>query len=183
MNQFTYYNPVKLVFGKESLEQLNDMVKAYSNGNKVLLTYGGGSIKKTGLYDKVMEKLSGFEVFELAGIEPNPRVETVRKGVEIVKENVIDFIVAVGGGSVIDGTKLIAAASKYDGDAWDIVTRKAEVKDAVPFGTVLTLSATGSEMNSGSVITNWETNEKLGWGSPLVFPKFSLLNQIGRAHV
>ncbi|ARQ06452.1 Alcohol dehydrogenase YqhD, Fe-dependent ADH family [Macrococcoides canis] len=176
MNQFTFYNPVKLVFGKESLEQLNDMVKAYSNGNKVLLTYGGGSIKKTGLYDKVMEKLSDFEVFELAGIEPNPRVETVRKGVEIVKENAIDFIVAVGGGSVIDGTKLIAAASKYDGDAWDIVTRKAEVKDAVPFGTVLTLSATGSEMNSGSVITNWETNEKLGWGSPLVFPKFSLLN-------
>ncbi|UTH12268.1 iron-containing alcohol dehydrogenase [Macrococcoides canis] len=176
MNQFTFYNPVKLVFGKESLEQLNDMVKAYSNGNKVLLTYGGGSIKKTGLYDKVMEKLSDFEVFELAGIEPNPRVETVRKGVEIVKENAIDFIVAVGGGSVIDGTKLIAAASKYDCDAWDIVTRKAEVKDAVPFGTVLTLSATGSEMNSGSVITNWETNEKLGWGSPLVFPKFSLLN-------
>lgn len=176
MNQFTFYNPVKLVFGKESLEQLNDMVKAYSNGNKVLLTYGGGSIKKTGLYDEVMEKLSDFEVFELAGIEPNPRVETVRKGVEIVKAHDIDFIVAVGGGSVIDGTKLIAAASKYDGDAWDIVTRKAQVNDAVPFGTVLTLSATGSEMNSGSVITNWETNEKLGWGSPLVFPKFSLLN-------
>ncbi|MGZ9848583.1 iron-containing alcohol dehydrogenase [Macrococcus psychrotolerans] len=176
MNQFTFYNPVKLVFGKESLEQLNDMVKAYSNGNKVLLTYGGGSIKKTGLYDEVMEKLSDFEVFELAGIEPNPRVETVRKGVEIVKAHNIDFIVAAGGGSVIDGTKLIAAASKYDGDAWDIVTRKAQVDDAVPFGTVLTLSATGSEMNSGSVITNWETNEKLGWGSPLVFPKFSLLN-------
>lgn len=162
MNQFTFYNPVKLVFGKESLEQLSDMVKSFSNGNKVLLTYGGGSIKRTGLYDKVMERLSDFEVFELAGIEPNPRVETVRKGVEIVKEKQIDFIVAVGGGSVIDGTKLIAAAGKCEGDAWDIVTRKAEVKDAVPFGTVLTLSATGSEMNSGSVITNWETKEKLG---------------------
>lgn len=176
MNDFTFYNPTQLVFGKTSTDQLADKIKQFTNGKKILITYGGGSIKRTGLYDRVMRLLAEFEVFELAGIEPNPRVETVRKGVQIVKENHIDFIVAIGGGSVIDGTKLISAASKLDNDPWDIVTKKAEVKDAVPFGVILTLAATGSEMNAGSVITNWETNEKLGWGSPFVFPKFSLLN-------
>ncbi|RXK18730.1 iron-containing alcohol dehydrogenase [Macrococcus sp. DPC7161] len=176
MNDFTFYNPTQLVFGKTSTDQLADKIKQFTNGKKILITYGGGSIKRTGLYDRVMKLLAEFEVFELAGIEPNPRVETVRKGVQIVKENHIDFIVAIGGGSVIDGTKLISAASKLDNDPWDIVTKKAEVKDAVPFGVILTLAATGSEMNAGSVITNWETNEKLGWGSPFVFPKFSLLN-------
>lgn len=176
MNDFTFYNPTQLVFGKTSTDQLADKIKQFTNGKKILITYGGGSIKRTGLYDRVMKLLADFEVFELAGIEPNPRVETVRKGVQIVKENQIDFIVAIGGGSVIDGTKLISATSKIDNDPWDIVTKKAEVKDAVPFGVILTLAATGSEMNAGSVITNWATNEKLGWGSPFVFPKFSLLN-------
>lgn len=176
MNDFTFYNPTQLVFGKTSTDQLADKIKQFTNGKKILITYGGGSIKRTGLYDRVMKLLADFEVFELAGIEPNPRVETVRKGVQIVKENQIDFIVAIGGGSVIDGTKLISAASKIDNDPWDIVIKKAEVKDAVPFGVILTLAATGSEMNAGSVITNWATNEKLGWGSPFVFPKFSLLN-------
>ena len=118
------------------------------------------------------------EVFELAGVEPNPRITTVRKGVEICNKEGIEFILAVGGGSVIDCTKVIAAGAKYDGDAWDISDKKIAVQEALPFGTVLTLAATGSEMNSGSVITNWETNEKYGWGSPVTFPKFSILDPV-----
>jgi alcohol dehydrogenase YqhD (iron-dependent ADH family) len=117
-------------------------------------------------------------IHELSGVEPNPRISTVRKGVDICKKEQIDFILAVGGGSVIDCTKAIAAGAKYDGDAWDLVTKKAFATDALPFGTVLTLAATGSEMNSGSVITNWETNEKYGWGSPFTFPKFSILDPV-----
>jgi alcohol dehydrogenase len=120
----------------------------------------------------------GTQVYELSGVEPNPRISTARKGVEICKNEGIDFLLAVGGGSVIDCTKLIAAGAKYEGDAWDLVVKKAVVKDALPFGTVLTLAATGSEMNSGSVITNWETNEKYGWGSPFTFPKFSILDPV-----
>jgi alcohol dehydrogenase YqhD (iron-dependent ADH family) len=118
----------------------------------------------------------GATVTELSGVEPNPRLTTVKRGVELAKENDVDVLLAVGGGSVIDCTKAIAAGAKYDGDVWDLITKKAEVKDTLPFGTVLTLAATGSEMNSGSVITNWETNEKYGWGSPLNFPKFSILD-------
>lgn len=176
MNNFSFYNPTKLIFGKGQSEQLKQEVPKY--GKKVLLVYGGGSIKRSVLYDNVMNQLNaiGAEVHELSGVEPNPRLSTVHKGIDIVKTNGIEFLLAVGGGSVIDATKAIAAGSKYDGDFWDIVTRKAEVVDALPFGTVLTLAATGSEMNSGSVITNWETNEKYGWGSPLVFPKFSILD-------
>ncbi len=120
----------------------------------------------------------GVKVFELSGVEPNPRISTVRKGVEICKQKKIDFLLAVGGGSVIDCTKAIAVGAKYDGDPWDIITKKAAVMEALPLGTVLTLAATGSEMNSGSVITNWETNEKYGWGSPYVFPKFSILDPV-----
>ncbi|WP_414054086.1 iron-containing alcohol dehydrogenase [Macrococcus equi] len=176
MNDFTFQNPTTLVFGKTSTDQLPQMIEKFTEGKNILLTYGGGSIKKSGLYDRVIKLLDGYNIYELAGIEPNPRLSTVKKGVQIVKENKIDFILAVGGGSVIDGTKLIAAASTTDVDPWDIVTRKASVERAIPFGTILTISATGSEMNSGSVITNWETNEKLGWGSPHVYPKFSLLN-------
>ncbi|MCH1625487.1 iron-containing alcohol dehydrogenase [Ferdinandcohnia quinoae] len=178
MNNFTYYNPTKLIFGKGQVEQLKVEVPQY--GKKVLLVYGGGSIKRNGLYDQVLAQLHevGTVVFELAGVEPNPRLSTVRKGIEICKKEGIEFILAVGGGSVIDCTKAIAAGSKYDGDVWDFMTRKAAAKDALPFGTVLTLAATGSEMNSGSVITNWETNEKYGWGSPHVFPKFSILDPV-----
>ncbi|KAA1042565.1 iron-containing alcohol dehydrogenase [Macrococcus equipercicus] len=176
MNSFTFYNPTQLVFGKDSIEKLPAMINQFTSGTKVLITYGGGSIKRTGLYDRVIGLLEGFEVFELEGIEPNPRLSTVKKGVQLVKDNNIDFILAIGGGSVIDGTKLISAASTIDEDPWKIVTREVTPTAAVPFGTILTIAATGSEMNSGSVITNWETNEKLGWGSPLVFPKFSLLN-------
>ena len=176
MNDFTFYNPTKLIFGKGQVEQLKELVPQY--GKKVLVVYGGGSIKRNGLYDQVMSVLKGIdsEVFELSGVEPNPRLSTVRRGVEIAKEKDIDFILAVGGGSVIDCTKAIAAGAKYDGDAWDLVTKKAFAKEALPFGTVLTLAATGSEMNAGSVITNWETNEKYGWGSPVTFPQFSILD-------
>jgi alcohol dehydrogenase len=145
-----------------------------------LLVYGGGSIKRNGLYDQTVALLKGanLEVFELSGVEPNPRISTVRKGVELCKQEGIDFLLAVGGGSVIDCTKAIAAGAKYDGDAWDIVTKKAFAQEALPLGTVLTLAATGSEMNAGSVITNWETKEKYGWGSPAVMPKFSILDPV-----
>ncbi|WP_409295093.1 iron-containing alcohol dehydrogenase [Peribacillus sp. SCS-26] len=175
MINFAFKNPVKLIFGRDQLEQLKNEIPQY--GKKVLLVYGGGSIKRSGLYDKVVNYLKEIdvEVSELSGVEPNPRLSTVRKGVEICKQEGIDFLLAVGGGSVIDCTKAIAAGAKYDGDAWDIVIKKAEVKAALPFGTVLTLAATGSEMNAGSVITNWETQEKYGWGSPLTFPQFSIL--------
>ncbi|WML59251.1 iron-containing alcohol dehydrogenase [Neobacillus sp. PS2-9] len=178
MENFTFWNPTKLIFGKGQLEQLKKEIPVY--GKKVLLVYGGGSIKKSGLYDNVQALLQeiGAEVFELSGVEPNPRIATARKGVEICKKEGIEFLLAVGGGSVIDCTKLIAAGAKYDGDAWDLVIKKAFAREALPFGTVLTLAATGSEMNAGSVITNWETNEKYGWGSPVTFPKFSILDPV-----
>lgn len=178
MQNFTFWNPTKLIFGKGQLEQLKNEIPRY--GKKVLVVYGGGSIKRSGLYDKVFNLLNEMDaqVFELPGVEPNPRITTARKGVEICKNEGIDILLAVGGGSVIDCTKLIAAGAKYNGDAWDLVTRKATVNEALPFGTVLTLAATGSEMNSGSVITNWETNEKYGWGSPFTFPKFSILDPV-----
>ncbi|MGQ4667137.1 iron-containing alcohol dehydrogenase [Metabacillus halosaccharovorans] len=178
MENFTYFNPTKLIFGKGQVEQLEAEVPKY--GRNVLLVYGGGSIKRNGLYDQVVEILnkSNLQLFELAGVEPNPRLSTVHRGVEICKEENIDFILAVGGGSVIDCTKAIAAGAKYEGDAWDIVTKKHIPTEALPFGTVLTIAATGSEMNSGSVITNWETKEKYGWGSPLTFPKFSILDPV-----
>jgi alcohol dehydrogenase len=176
MQNFTYWNPTKLIFGKNQLEQLKTEIPQY--GNNVLLVYGGGSIKRNGLYDQVIATLMDLEVnvFELSGVEPNPRISTARKGVEICKREGIDFILAVGGGSVIDCTKLIAAGAKYEGDAWDLVVKKAFAHEALPFGTILTLAATGSEMNSGSVITNWETQEKYGWGSPVTFPRFSILD-------
>lgn len=178
MQNFTFWNPTKLIFGTGQLEQLKSEIPHY--GKKVLVVYGGGSIKRSGLYDKVINLLNeiGAQVFELPGVEPNPRITTARKGIDICKYEGIDVLLAVGGGSVIDCTKLIAAGAKYDGDAWDLVTRKAAVTEALPFGTVLTLAATGSEMNSGSVITNWETNEKYGWGSPFTFPKFSILDPV-----
>lgn len=178
MDNFTYMNPTKLIFGKGQVEQLKVEIPVY--GKKILLVYGGGSIKRNGLYAQVMRELNeiGATVIELDGIEPNPRLSTAQKGADLCKEHQIDFILAVGGGSVLDCTKLIAAGAKYDGDAWDIVTREHIPTDALPYGTVLTLAATGSEMNSGSVITNWETKEKRGWGSPFVYPKFSILDPV-----
>ncbi|MCM3220875.1 iron-containing alcohol dehydrogenase [Bacillus cereus] len=178
MQNFVFRNPTKLIFGKGQLQQLKTEIPQF--GKKVLLVYGGGSIKRNGIYDNVISILKDInaEVFELTGVEPNPRVSTVKKGIQICKENGVEFILAVGGGSVIDCTKAIAAGSKYDGDVWDIVTKKTFANEALPFGTVLTLAATGSEMNAGSVITNWETNEKYGWGSPVTFPQFSILDPV-----
>ncbi|MDZ3956777.1 iron-containing alcohol dehydrogenase [Bacillus thuringiensis] len=178
MQNFVFRNPTKLIFGKGQLEQLKTEIPQF--GKKVLLVYGGGSIKRNGIYDNVISILKDInaEVFELTGVEPNPRVSTVKKGIQICKENGVEFILAVGGGSVIDCTKAIAAGSKYDGDVWDIVMKKTFANEALPFGTVLTLAATGSEMNAGSVITNWETNEKYGWGSPVTFPQFSILDPV-----
>jgi len=176
MIPFRYHNPTELYFGRGMLETLRKLVPSY--GRNVLLVYGGGSIKKNGLYDLVLQELSaaGAAVHELGGVEPNPRLSTVHRGVDMCKTERIDFILAVGGGSVIDCVKAIAVGAKIDFDVWDVITRKASAPDALPFGTVLTLAATGSEMNSGSVITNWETKEKVGWGSAHTFPKFSILD-------
>ncbi|RAS73375.1 iron-containing alcohol dehydrogenase [Priestia endophytica] len=178
MENFTYHNPTKLIFGKNQLNVLPEELKNY--GKNVLLVYGGGSIKRNGLYDKVVSLLNDAEasIFELAGVEPNPRLSTVRTGIEICQNEKIDFLLAVGGGSVIDCTKAIAAGASYDGDVWDIINKKVTATKALPFGTVLTLAATGSEMNPDSVITNWETNEKYVWGSEVTHPKFSILDPV-----
>lgn len=176
MENFIYYNPTKLMFGKGQLEGLKSELARY--GKRVLLVYGGGSIKKNGLYDNVFSALNEAEaeVFELSGVEPNPRLTTVKKGIDICQNEKIDFLLAVGGGSVIDCTKAIAAGAEYDGDVWDIISKKTTAQKALPFGTVLTLAATGSEMNPDSVITNWETNEKYVWGSSVTHPAFSILD-------
>lgn len=176
LDHFTYYNPTKLIFGQGQLDALADEVPKY--GLKVLLVYGGGSIKQNGIYDKVMAKLNGItaEVTELSGVEPNPRVETVRNGIEICKTKGIEFLLAVGGGSTIDCTKAIAAGVKADGDIWDIITKKVPVDGALPFGTVLTIAGTGSEMNAGFVLTHTAINEKRGITPAITFPKFSILD-------
>ena len=176
MNDFIYSNPVKVYFGKDQLKNLG---KELSNhGKRVLLTYGGGSIKKTGLYDKVIAEIekNGLEVFELSGIEPNPRIDSVRKGGQMCKDNQIDVILAVGGGSTIDASKWIAAAACVDFDPWDFFSQNKQVEKALPLVTVLTLAATGSEMNQGGVISNPETQDKIGRGSPLLMPKASVLD-------
>ncbi|MBE7683523.1 MULTISPECIES: iron-containing alcohol dehydrogenase [Paenibacillus] len=178
MKSFQFYNPTRLIFGKGQLEALKTEVPKY--GKRVLLVYGGGSIKRSGLYDQVIGLLKeiGAEVTELAGVEPNPRLSTVHKGVDLCKTKDIELILAVGGGSVLDCAKAIAVGAKYDGDMWDFAQRKAVAQDALPLGTVLTMAATGSEMNSGSVITNQDTQEKLGWGSAYSFPAFSILDPV-----
>ncbi|MBD3918326.1 iron-containing alcohol dehydrogenase [Paenibacillus sp. PR3] len=176
MRPFVYHNPTKLYFGDQSLRHITAEAEKY--GKKVLLVYGGGSIKRNGLYDEVNELLNqaGCTVYELAGVEPNPRLSTVHRGADIIRQEGIDWVLAVGGGSTLDCAKAIAAAAKYDGSFWDIVTRKATVQSALPLGTILTLAATGSEMNSNSVITNEVTEEKHGWASPHVYPAFSILD-------
>ncbi|MCT4777620.1 MULTISPECIES: iron-containing alcohol dehydrogenase [Exiguobacterium] len=177
MHNFEYKNPTKLIFGTHQIEKLASELQAL-DAKKVMLVYGGGSIKKNGTYEEVVAELNnaGIDFVDFSGVEPNPRIETVRRAVKQAREENIDALLAVGGGSVIDCTKLISAAIPYEGDAWDIVLRDHIPTEAVPFGTVLTLAATGSEMNSGSVITNWETQEKYGWGHPLVYPTFSILD-------
>jgi NADP-dependent alcohol dehydrogenase len=180
MNNFELYNPVNYIFGKNQIEKLTDLVPKKS---KILLCYGGGSIFKNGVYEQVINALKpskfGVEIIEFGGIEPNPRFETLMKAVQIVREQNIDFMLAVGGGSVIDGVKFISGAVNFEGDAIDILRKRILFKDVskvVPFGTVLTLPATGSEMNSGSVVTIEETQEKLALGGSALFPKFSIVD-------
>jgi NADP-dependent alcohol dehydrogenase len=174
MNNFTFYNPVKIIFGKGQIAALATEVPAEA---RVLMAYGGGSIKKNGVYEQVMQALTNHQVVEFGGIEPNPRYETLMQAVELARREQIDYILAVGGGSVIDGVKFIAAAIPFEeGDPWTICSEKAPVTEAIPFGAVLTLPATGSEMNSGSVITREGTRQKLAFSSPLTFPKFSILD-------
>ena len=171
MKNFTFYNPTKLVFGQGMIAELANEIPA--NVHRIMITFGGGSVKKNGIYDQVVNALKGRDFIEFWGIEPNPSVETLRKAVHMGKENGVDFLLAVGGGSVIDGTKLISAGLKYDGDPWDIVMRK-HAEDTVPMGTVLTLPATGSEMNNGAVISRKETHEKLDFYCK--HPIFSILD-------
>lgn len=174
MNPFAFWNPTALYYGAGQIEQ-HLLTEVKKHGSKVLLVYGGGSIKTFGLYDKIVDllKSGGVTVLEFSGIEPNPRLSTVHKAIQLCKKEGVDLLLAVGGGSVLDATKAIAAGVKYDGDVWDFYTRKERPQDALPFGTILTLAATGSEMNSGGVISNWETQEKIGSSSPHTFPKFS----------
>ncbi len=174
MNNFTFSNTTSVFFGKGQIAQLASAIPATA---RVLVTYGGGSIKKNGVYDQVKSALAGFTWFEFSGIEPNPHYETLLKAVDVVKANQVDFILAVGGGSVIDGSKFIAAAAVYAGDPWDIIkTYGGCVTAALPLGSVLTLPATGSEMNTGSVVTRAATQDKLFFQSPLVQPKFAVLD-------
>lgn len=176
MNSFIYDIPTKVYFGPDQLGNLGAELSRF--GKRVLLCYGGGSIKKTGLYDKVVAevKQAGLELYELGGIEPNPRVTSVNAGGKICREKGVDVVLAVGGGSVIDCAKYIGAAAFYEGDAWDILLQKADVKQCLPLVTVLTLSATGSEMDCGGVISNAETKDKIGLLFPVMQPKVSFLD-------
>lgn len=170
---YDYYNPTTIHFGKGKIKSITQHIP---KEQKVLVVYGGGSIKKNGVYDQVAAALEGYDWIEFSGVEANPTYETMNKAVEVVKENNIDFVLAVGGGSVIDGCKYLIAASLYEGDAWDFLDGSAQVEKALPLGVVLTLAATGSESNTGAVLTKKETNEKRFFHSVLSFPKFAVLD-------
>ena len=177
MQNFDYMTPTRLVFGKESIVKLPEVMRPL--GKRVLLTYGGGSIKKLGLYDRVKKLMKDFEIFELSGIQPNPKYDpSVLEGVRICKEQQIDVILAVGGGSVLDCSKAIAAGACYDGDPWDLITYKAKAQKALPIVDILTLAATGSEYDCGGVISRTETNDKIGYMDPLLFPVCSILDPV-----
>jgi NADP-dependent alcohol dehydrogenase len=174
MNNFEFKNPTKIIFGKDSIGKLKEEIPTNA---KVLLLYGGGSIKKNGIYDQVKTALSTVDIIEFGGIPANPEYATLMQALDVIKANKITYLLAVGGGSVIDGTKFLSAAAVYDGDTpWDILTKNIRTEKGMPFGTVLTLPATGSEMNSGAVITRKETKEKLAMGGPGLFPQFSILD-------
>lgn len=174
MLNFELQNPTKILFGKGQIAQIAKEIPADA---RILLTYGGGSIKTNGVYEQVQKALAGRTIIEFSGIEPNPTYETLMKAVALIKQEQINFVLAVGGGSVIDGTKFIVAAAEYEGaEAWDILAKPIRIFKAMPFGTVLTLPATGTEMNSGAVITRVATQEKLGMGGPGLFPQFSVLD-------
>jgi len=170
-SSFEFNNPTKLIFGKGSIAKL---VKELPQNEKILVTYGGGSVKQNGVYEQVCQALQGFNYIEFWGIEPNPTVETLRKAIALGKQEKITYILAVGGGSVIDGSKLISSAIPYEGDAWELVLKPSKIGKMIPFASVLTLPATGSEMNSGAVISNAKTQEKYAFYSS--FPQFSILD-------
>lgn len=171
MDNFIFQNPTKLIMGRGMIANLS---KEIPSDKRIMITFGGGSVKKNGVYDQVTEALKNHFTIEFWGIEPNPSIETLRKAIALGKENKVDYLLAVGGGSVIDGTKLISAGLLYDGDAWDLVVAGRPVTHTVPLATVLTLPATGSEMNSGAVISRHETKEKYPFYSN--FPLFSILD-------
>lgn len=175
MRNFDYQTPTRLIFGKGVIEKLPEVMSGF--GKKILLTYGGGSIKKIYLYDKVLELLKDFEIIELSGIQPNPKYDpSVLDGVRLCKENNIDVLLAVGGGSVLDCSKAIAAGAKYDGDPWDLISYKVKAKAALPIVDIITLAATGSEYDCGGVISRTETNDKIGYMDSLLYPVCSLLD-------
>ena len=174
ITDFEYYNPVRIFFGKDQISKIAGQIPS---GSKVLLLYGGGSIFKNGVHEQITETLSDFDLTEFGGIEPNPSYETCMKAVEQIKAEKVDFLLAAGGGSVIDATKFIAAAAKYSsGDPWDILAKAAPVKDSLPIGVILTLPATGTEMNRNSVISRKSTAEKFAFSSPYSLPRFSVLS-------
>lgn len=174
MLDFEYKNPTKIIFGKDKIKNI---AKEIPVGSKVLLLYGGGSIKNNGIYEQVKQALSDFQFLEFGGIPANPEYEVLLQALKVIKEENITYLLAVGGGSVIDGTKFLSSAALYEGsDPWDILTKSIRTEKGMPFGTVLTIPATGSEMNSGAVITRAETQEKLGMGGPGLFPEFSVLD-------
>lgn len=176
MRDFNFQVATRVLFGRNKIENLGKEIKKL--GNRVLLVYGGGSIKKSGLYDKVIDTFTAEQIYfqELAGVQANPRITSVRAGVELCRKHELEVVLAVGGGSTIDCAKIIAAGFFYAGDAWDFLSGKARIKEALPVGTVLTLAATGSEMNGNAVISNEETQEKLGTGSSVLYPAFSILD-------
>ena len=173
MNNFTFCNPTRLIFGKGTIARLADEIPADA---RIMMTYGGGSIRRNGVYDQVMAALRGRSVVEFGGIEPNPEYATLVRAIELARAEGVDFLLAVGGGSVIDGTKFIATGLKYEGDPWDFLVDPSRAVDAVPLGTVLTLPATGSEMNNGAVVSRRERNEKLAFHNPKGYPVFSVLD-------
>ncbi len=173
MNKFNFKNATKILFGEG---RIGDIATEVDKSHRVLITYGGGSIKNNGVLEQVRTALSGYTLFEFAGIEPNPSYETLMDAVRLVKEEKIDYILAVGGGSVIDGSKFIAVAVNFKGEPWDILAKQAPVDTALPFGCVLTLPATGSEMNSGAVVTRRALQAKLPFSSPLLYPQFAVLD-------
>lgn len=173
MFNFSFQNATRIVFGKDQISELANLVP---KDKKVLLIYGGGSIKRNGVYQQVVNALSGLSVVEFAGVEPNPAFETLMRATTLVKEQGIDYILAVGGGSVVDGAKFVAAAAVFHGDPWDILAKGAQITAALPLGCVLTLPATGSESNGNSVVTRYETQQKLAFSSELVFPQFAILD-------
>lgn len=173
MQNFTFVNPVKIIFGKDTISKIANEIP---RDQKVLVIYGGGSIKKNGVYDQVIEALKGYDYLEFSGIEPNPHYETCMKAVELIKKEKVDFLLSVGGGSVLDATKFIASAALFEGDPWDILAKGSKIKKALPFGDIITLPATGSEMNNGGVISKATTQEKLSFASSKTYPQFSILD-------